>query len=328
MKELNKDLELDKIIRKLIYEHLFYEVKEIYRYTTGYGHLVFQVITEKDDNFIVRITPPENLRLYQGACFWLQQLKQLNLPIPNIIANGKYQKYHYMILNYIPGTDLNHIYPNLTDEEKREITQNIVKIQSTIEKTIPQAPKIGEYTTDIDANEIYLNWTARIENFTDFCIKFMQESKLFNLKVHCNDVHKLYITFIPYFDKIEPKPFLDDATTKNVLIHNGKLSGIIDLDWLSFGDKLFAIGLTKASLLSSGYDCKYTNYWMEELKLSIIERRVVSFYALFFCIDFMSEIGQTYNNGKTVKASDKEINHRMKVFEDILNEIKSGICAG
>ena len=39
-----------------------------------------------------------------------------------------------------------------------------------------------------------------------------------------------------YFEKIEPKAFLDDVSNKNLIIHNGDISGIIDLDWMGFGD--------------------------------------------------------------------------------------------
>jgi aminoglycoside phosphotransferase (APT) family kinase protein len=51
-----------------------------------------------------------------------------------------------------------------------------------------------------------------------------------------------------YFDTVRPIPFLDDLTTKNVLVENGTLSGIIDVDFVCYGDPLLAVGATMASI--------------------------------------------------------------------------------
>ena len=81
-----------------------------------------------------------------------------------------------------------------------------------------------------------------------------------------------------YFADVAPRPFLDDATTKNVLVHDGGLSGIIDVHWLCFGDWLLPIGLTRASLLAAGHQADYADYWLESLDPSADERRAVRFY--------------------------------------------------
>ena len=41
-----------------------------------------------------------------------------------------------------------------------------------------------------------------------------------------------------YFEKVEPTPYLDDVTTKNLLVMDGHISGIIDVDWIGMGDQL------------------------------------------------------------------------------------------
>ena len=33
-------------------------------------------------------------------------------------------------------------------------------------------------------------------------------------------------------------PYLDDVTTKNLLVKDGHISGIIDVDWIGMGDQL------------------------------------------------------------------------------------------
>ena len=42
----------------------------------------------------------------------------------------------------------------------------------------------------------------------------------------------------PTLEAVPPLPFLDDLTTKNVLVDGGRLSGVVDVDVVCFGDPL------------------------------------------------------------------------------------------
>lgn len=42
----------------------------------------------------------------------------------------------------------------------------------------------------------------------------------------------------------------DDISSKNLLMNNGKISGIIDIDWMGIGDKLTYVALTNMALLT------------------------------------------------------------------------------
>lgn len=98
-----------------------------------------------------------------------------------------------------------------------------------------------------------------------------------------------------YFSQVPPTPFLDDVTTKNVLVYEGKLSGIVDVDWVCFGDPLFTVALTRAAILSAGYPPDYTDHWCALLGVTRAQAAAVRFYAALFCVDFISEAGQTFN---------------------------------
>lgn len=109
-----------------------------------------------------------------------------------------------------------------------------------------------------------------------------------------------------YFKSLCPLPYLDDITTKNLLIQNGHVSGIIDVDWLECGDCLTFAALTYTSLLNLEYDTDYVQYLLEELHVSSIQRHAFQFYALMYCVDFMGERGSTFV-GRTVPVSDEII---------------------
>lgn len=68
-----------------------------------------------------------------------------------------------------------------------------------------------------------------------------------------------------YISSIKPIPYLDDISTKNLLISDGHVSGVIDIDWLGFGDVLTFVAMTKVALLNMELDTKYVDYLLEEL---------------------------------------------------------------
>jgi len=69
----------------------------------------------------------------------------------------------------------------------------------------------------------------------------------------------------PALDRIAPTPFLDDATTKNVIVHDGRLTGIVDLDWIGAGDPALAPALTKVSLTAAGRATRYADLLLDAM---------------------------------------------------------------
>jgi Ser/Thr protein kinase RdoA (MazF antagonist) len=55
----------------------------------------------------------------------------------------------------------------------------------------------------------------------------------------------------PCFHVVRPRCSLDDLTLKNALVHDGALSGVIDVDFACYGDPLLAIGATLASIAAN-----------------------------------------------------------------------------
>ena len=47
---------------------------------------------------------------------------------------------------------------------------------------------------------------------------------------HVERVRRRMPQFAKYFFAVEPIAFLDDTTTRNVIVHDGDLSGIVDVD--------------------------------------------------------------------------------------------------
>lgn len=103
------------------------------------------------------------------------------------------------------------------------------------------------------------------------------------------------------FQTVTARPFLWDASERNVLVMNGQISGIVDVDEICFGDPLLVIALTSICLELEGYDTKYTDYWASNLQLGNSSQQRLNFYKLFYSVAFMRKHGITTTNQKQLQ---------------------------
>ena len=94
-----------------------------------------------------------------------------------------------------------------------------------------------------------------------------------------------------------------------------------DLDWITFGDQVYFLGLTTMALLSMQADLDYAEYLKEEMNLNPSQEKALQLYVLIFCIIFMSERGSRFNQDEPVPVSEQEKNLLIKIFEKYYEEV-------
>jgi aminoglycoside phosphotransferase (APT) family kinase protein len=134
-------------------------------------------------------------------------------------------------------------------------------------------------------------------------------------RLYADRTRQLLCSYTSYFSAVGPTPFLDDITTKNVIVHQGRLSGIVDVDQICFGDSLLTIGLTRMALMADSFDLDYIEHWMDLLKLDSQQRRIVNAYTLLFCVVFMSELGERFNRAEAKDIDLTRYVHLESIFE-------------
>lgn len=305
----------DLIVNEICFRNFNKYPEEIKRYEIGYVNYVYRICFGQDI-FVVRINLNKNI--YTDTIYWLDKLIKIGVPVPKVMYKGMYDKYSYLILNYIDGDDLGNIYADLSAYEKREIARDIVNIQNIV-ATLPENRGYGYLTSYNDEN--YKNsWKEVIEEHLNRSSYRIKENMIFDY-TKVDKVEKLLEKYDNYFASIKPIPFLDDISSKNVLIKQGKLTGIIDIDEVCFGDKLYYVALSNMALMGLGYDTKYIDYLMDEMKASELEREILTLYTLVFCVDFMSEKGMKFKD-EVVKVSENQIRHLNKIYEELYNKLK------
>ena len=111
---------------------------------------------------------------------------------------------------------------------------------------------------------------------------------------------------------IHARPFLWDASERNVIIDNNKIAGIVDVDDLCFGDPLFVLALTYVALENEGHDTLYADYWAEALQLDEKAQFRLEFYRLFYAIVFMRQQTMTTTNRKIINHNISRLQNMFK----------------
>jgi Ser/Thr protein kinase RdoA (MazF antagonist) len=274
---------------------------EMRRFTNGYCHRVYYVKTASGE-FVLRVTGEENKEYYLGSVEWLPKLGALGVPVPRILKHGAYREDFYTLISFLPGKDLGEVYHTLTGEEKRGIVRELTIIQRKA-AALPSMERYGYPHAGHGGS--FAAWTGYLESSVARSCERIRQNGVFRDDV-CDAVTGIMRTLEDYFASVKPTPFLDDSTTKNVLIHEGKLSGIVDVDEMCCGDPLLVVGLTNMALLSMGADNDYTGFWLDEMNAGETQRKAVTFYTLLFCVDFMGEQGMRFVNGAAVSHDEKK----------------------
>lgn len=277
-------------------------VVQIERCGTGIANYVF-IVSTATEKFVLRCSKDANA--YKDSVYWLNKLSICEIPISTVLSQGKYNEYSYLILYYICGDDIGNVYYKLSDIEKRQIAQEVIAIQRKVARV--------DISTDTQ-----WTWTYVIEEILERAEERIKQNQYFDAgKIHI--IKSAQHEIQEYLDMIEPIPYLDDISTKNLLIYEGRLSGIIDIDWIGVGDMLTFVAMTNVALLNMDLDTQYVDYLLEEIHLDAMQYKAFIFYCLIFCVDFMGERGMQFLD-KMIPVNETIIKRLNGIFDILMNE--------
>ena len=281
------------------------KVFSIERCNTGIGNYVF-IVTAENNKYILRCSLEKDA--YENTVYLLKELEVCDIPIPKVIKYGQYDEYRYLILSYLLGEDIGKIYQDLRDSEKRQIAKEVVAIQNKVSALKIQAPDDW-------------NWNSFADEMLGRAHELISKNGFFDVS-KVEEVSNILKEMQPYISSVKPIPYLDDISTKNLLIENGHVSDVIDIDWMGFGDKLTFVAMTKVALLNMNLDTNYVDYLLEEMSLNSEQKRAFIFYCLLFCVDFMGERGTQYLD-KVVPVNQEIIDRLNSIYDYFMSQWKN-----
>lgn len=217
----------------------------------------------------------------------LDVLRGLGLPVPRLLfqdLEAHRYPFAYLVLERFPGRDLGYELAAMTPVQMDAVAAAVMDAQSRV-SSLPAAGGYGYVGIGEPGNRT--TWNAVLDD-----IMALTER---TLAPHFGRagarVREALESEEHYFASVSPTCFLDDLTTKNVIVDDGKLSGFVDFDCVCYGDPLLHLGLTQTAVTSDADESSlhYVNALFELASLSVSERRIVDLYSALFGVEFLRD---------------------------------------
>ncbi|MEM9720462.1 MAG: phosphotransferase [Bacteroidota bacterium] len=291
---------------------------EITRKTIGKCNEVYELAFQSN-NYILRLNSQKNL-LY-GTHKFLPLFKELQIKTPDIVAED-YSKdkvpYCYQILTKIEGEDLKIVIPNISHANLKLIATEVSHIFDKF-NSLPPKKDFGGLTGMHE--ERCSNLWEMIENQRKG-IGERNEQTDFLDKEMLDRLDELLDANKSYFLHKEPRLYYDDISGKNVMIHQEKFSGLVDLDFLRKGDYIEALGAIMACWHGEVYGKVYLDEIIRKQGLDEFQQDLVRVYAMLHLSMWIGEEGRQFNSNTTETINWDNVNRGKEKIKAISKEIK------
>lgn len=290
-------------------------VSNVARFTTGLSHFVYDVECADGFKLVVRMGRPDDRVTFDAAEYWSKLLRPVAIPLPELYGRGDYSGLPYLLLERLPGRDLHDEYLSLPADAKHRLARQIVEIQRVV-STLPIGGGYG-FARHLDGPYWASTWPDFLHQLLDRSSRQIRVAGVVDIGPVERVAHALERDH-DILKQVAPTPFLDDVTTKNVIVDAGRLSGIVDVDVLCFGDPLLTVALTQMALLSAGRTTDYVDMWCELVALTAEQRKALRLYTAVHCVGFLSEQGQTFNLDTAPVVEPARVAHLCAILDALL----------
>jgi aminoglycoside phosphotransferase (APT) family kinase protein len=235
-----------------------------------------------------------------------------------MLHRGVFAERHFTVLERFPGTDLGNVVADLTTAERRAIASAVVGLQNRM-RELPDGAGYG-HVTNYNGPYPKSSWAAFIDLMVTRSAARCAEGGIVDPRC-ITRVRRHTEGLVSYFASIEPRPFLDDLTTKNVIVSQNRLVGVVDVDEVCFGDRLLHVGLTRMAFLDQGWDEDYIAELCHYEGFGVAEHHALVFYTALYCVDFLAELGHAFNREGPPAASAEALERRMLILEALLSDL-------
>ncbi len=279
-------------VSELVLKTLGIEPLKVTYMTFGHNSTTYDVAL-RDRNVIVRTNLDANV--FAKTEHNLTILGHLGLLVPHVLATDLTKNHYpfaYMLLEKIPGCDLRYELGDMTHAQMTRVAEQIVFFQHQV-ATLPIGRGYGY--VPIGEQGPFSSWFELVQFEMNRVPDTGDIPSLAEWKVRLNfllDKHKSYL------EQVQPTCFLDDVTTKNVIVLDGELQGLIDFDCVCYGDPLWTIGLTKTAIVSDigTKPLLYVDELCRIEQLTTEQHKIVDLYAAVHALDFIQRLVSKENN--------------------------------
>lgn len=260
-----------RLVRPILSRLLGRDPGKLVHQPFGHGSVVF-LLPDLDPPLVAKTSDRPNAFARTGANLTI--LRAIGLPVPNLVASES-DELAVLVLEWIPGTDLRDALPAMSGSQRENLATQIVEMQIRV-GALPLGEGFG--WTPIGVAGEFPTWLAVVERDVDRLDPFYRDQLASPLR-----------RLGSYLRHHPPIPFLDDLTVKNVIVKDGRLQGIVDLDVVCYGDPLHWLALAETTLmLDLGEDgTSYAHSLRRLWAPNEIGHRVADLYSALFAAHFL-----------------------------------------
>ncbi len=273
--------ETESRVRALVAAVTGRPVRAVARMAYGHGSVTYRVDTDSGATVIVRTNSDPDI--YAGTLANLDALRGLGLSVPTVLhADLTLSRcpFAYVVTDAFPGRDLGFELARMTEAQMTRLAEQIVGFERQVSRLPPGS---GYGFMPIGAAGGHGRWidAVRADQPSIFAAggdvsggvsdgaggdvsdgagrgvsdgagggagrDLRADAALADLIA---DVRSAVDRSAARLDLIEPICFLDDLTTKNVIVDDGVLQGVVDFDVVCHGDPMYWLALTQVAVLS------------------------------------------------------------------------------
>ncbi len=150
-------------------------------------------------------------------------------------------QYHYLITDYVQGNDLWSVIQDLTDEQKVNIGKEIAQFLSELHSITDAAYDIGHYVPTIPRctkswKDGHLEYIEMLRSGLSEMDIALESKKVISKAFDYLDANSHSLEY-----QTGAKLLHNDFHPKNIIVHEGRLAGIIDWECSQFGEADFEL---------------------------------------------------------------------------------------
>ncbi|WP_438449105.1 phosphotransferase [Gorillibacterium sp. sgz5001074] len=192
-----------------------------------------------DNKYVLRISKPAlDVQIKQDRV-------KLVSYVPKIHSSGSFhasdREYYYLITEYVQGNDLWSVLQKLTDEQNILIGQDLVQFLTELHSITDSSYDIGHYIATVPRYK--RSWKDGHLEYIHVLHKGLSEMKppLISEKIISAAFDYLYSNINCLDYQTGPKLLHNDLHPKNIIVHEGRLAGVIDWECSQFGEADFEL---------------------------------------------------------------------------------------
>ncbi len=240
---------------------------------TESGNTVYRADLAGAQTVVLRMSPLRGA--FAHTANNLNVLRTLGLPVQSVLgAGGTSSGGAYIVLSWLPGRDLVLELPLMQPGDAARIAGEIAAYQRRV-AMLPLGQGFG--FAPIGRPALAARWSHMFGPPLSEPVG-APPTALNLLRARLRALRR---ELEAHFSSQRPVCFLDDLTSKNVIVEHGKLTGVIDFDLVCYGDPLLAVGNTLAQLAAQPGEAShaYGEALVETWKPVGEARRAMHFYS-------------------------------------------------